>query len=245
MEKAHRMMIDAGIVFDPDPRPKLVQTLDGVPDNVEELTLLRNDKSHRGPSKFTRLKHLWAGRVNQEMIEEILGLPELEILRIKYMSATSLAPLARNRKLKRLIIHGGNKVPDMEWTLGLPPSLEVLYLESFFRATDIGPIGELAQLTTLGLEGGIDRKLELKNLEPFKTLANLQYLLLAGMCLADNSLAPLHGLKKLRHLSCGVFFPEEEFVALQTALPGLDCSWFDMIEGMAASGRDWRRFRSG
>ena len=61
-------------------------TLDGVADDVEELTLLRQDKSHRGLSKFKRLKHLWAGRVNQEMIEEISGLPELEILRIKNMS---------------------------------------------------------------------------------------------------------------------------------------------------------------
>ena len=33
------MMVDAGIVFDPDKFPKLVQTLDGVPDDAEELTL--------------------------------------------------------------------------------------------------------------------------------------------------------------------------------------------------------------
>ena len=166
MDNTHRMMVDAGIVFDPDRFPKLVQTLDGVPDDAEELTLLRRDKSHRGLSKFKRLKHLWAGRVNQEMIEEISGLPDLEILRIKNMSAASLEPLARNRKLKRLIIKGGNKVPDMEWTRGLSPTLDVLHLESLFRATDIAPLTELSQLKTLGLEGGIDRKLELKSLEP-------------------------------------------------------------------------------
>ena len=237
----HLTMIDAGIAFGRDPLPELVQTLDGVPEDVTLLTLLRQDKSHRGLSKFKRLKHLWAGRVNQEMIEEISGLPELEILRIKNMSATLLEPLGRNRKLKRLIIHGGNKVPDMQWTRGLPPTLEVLHLESLFRATDIGPIGELTQLRTLGLEGGIDRKLELESLEPLAALSNLQYLFLAAARVGDKSLAPLHGLKKLKHLGCGVFFPDEEFTALQKALPGLDCSWFDMIEehgsirrGMAA-----------
>ena len=162
MDDMHRTMIDAGIAFGRDPLPELVQTLDGVPEDVTMLTLLRQDKSHRGLSTFKRLKHLWAGRVNQEMIEEISGLPELEILRIKNMSATSLEPLARNRKLKRVIIKGGNKVPDMEWTRGLPPTLEVLHLESLFRATAIGPIGELTQLRTFGLEGGIDRKLELE-----------------------------------------------------------------------------------
>ena len=216
------MMIDAGVAFDRDGLPELVQTLDGVPEDATMLTLLRQNKSHRGLSKFKRLKHLWAGRVNQEMIEEISGLPELEILRIKNMSATSLEPLARNRKLKRLIIKGGNKVPDMEWTRGLSPTLEVLHLESLFRATDIGPIGELTQLTTLGLEGGIDRKLELESLEPLAALSNLQYLFLAAARVADKSLAPLHGLKKLKHLGCGVFFPDEDFTALQKALPGLD-----------------------
>lgn len=224
------MMSDAGIVFDLDRLPKLVTRLDGVPGDAEELTLLRDGKSHRGLSGFKRLKHLWAGRVNQEMIEEISDLPELEILRIKNMSATSLEPLARNRKLKRLIIHGGNKVPDMEWMRGLSPTLEVLHLESLFRATDIRPIGALTQLKTLGLEGGFDRKLELESLEPLGALSNLQYLFLAATRVADRSLAPLHRLKKLRHLSCGAFFPDQEFVALKKALPGLDCSWIDMIK---------------
>jgi hypothetical protein len=229
LDNTHRMMNDAGIVFDLDKRPKLVMTLDGVADDVEELTLLRQQKSHRGLSKFKRLKHLWAGRVNQEMIEEISGLPELEILRIKNMSATSLEPLARNKKLKRLIIKGGNKVPDMEWTRGLSPTLEVLHLESLFRATDIGPIGTLTQLKTLGLEGGIDRKLELKSLEPLGALSTLQYLFLAAARVADKSLEPLYSLRKLRHLSCGAYFPDKEFTALGEALPGLDCSWIDMI----------------
>jgi hypothetical protein len=47
---------------------------------------------------------------------------------------------------------------------------------------------------------------------------------------ADKSLAPLQRLKKLRHLSCAAYFPDAEFVALQKALPGLDCSWFTTIE---------------
>jgi Leucine-rich repeat (LRR) protein len=222
-------MIDADIAFERDRMPPLVQSLDGVPDDTGVLTFLRQEKSHRGLGRLKRLRHLWAGRVNQEMLEEIAELPELEILRIKNMSATSLEPLAKNRKLKRLIIHGGNKVPDMEWVRGLPPTLEVLYLESHFRATEIGPLGELGQLKTLGLEGGMDRKLELKSLEPLSPLANLQYLFLAATRVADKSLAPLRGLKKLRHLSCGAYFPDEEFVALAKALLGLDCSWIEMI----------------
>ena len=48
VDNAHRMMNDAGIAFDLDRLPKLVMALDGVPDDVEELTLLRQEKSHRG-----------------------------------------------------------------------------------------------------------------------------------------------------------------------------------------------------
>ena len=207
-----------------------MQTLDGVPDDAEELTLLRQEKSHRGLSRLKRLRHLWAGRVNQEMIDEIADLPDLEILRVKNMSAASLEPLARNRKLKRLIINGANKVPDMQWTLGLSPTVEVLYLESFFRATDIRPLGRLTNLITLGLEGGFDRKLELESLTCLSTLSNLRYLFLAATRAADKSLAPLRQLKSLKHLTCGAYFPDEEFVALKKALPGLDCGWCKMIE---------------
>jgi hypothetical protein len=222
-------MIDAGIAFDRDRMPPLVKTLDGVPDDAEKLTFLRHEKSHRGLSRFKKLRHLWAGRVNQQTVEEIAELPELETLRIKNMSAASLEPLAKSRRLKRLIIHGGNKVPDMEWVRGLPPTLEVLYLEGLFRATEIGPLGELGQLGTLGLEGGMDRKLELESLGPLDRLADLQYLFLAATRVADKSLAPLHGLKNLKHLTCGTYFPDDEFVALGKALPGLDCSWIEMI----------------
>jgi hypothetical protein len=76
----------------------------------------------------------------------------------------------------------------------------------------------------------MDRKLDLKSFEPLGALANLQYLLLAATRAADKRLAPLHRLKKLRHLSCGAFFPDAEFIALQKASPNLDCSWFSMIE---------------
>ena len=90
-------MRDAGIGADRDSRPPLVTTLACVPDDAEKLTLLRQEKSHRGLGRLKRRDTL-AGRVNQEMIEEIAELPDLEILRIKNMSAASLEPLARNRK---------------------------------------------------------------------------------------------------------------------------------------------------
>ena len=178
MDTGQNTRMDAGASI--DSLPPLVMDLDGVPEDAERLRFLRQDKSCRGLASLKRLKTMWAGRANQEMIDAISELPDLEVLSIKGMSATSLEPLARNRKLKRLILIGGTKIPDMEWTLGLSPTLEVLSLDSFFRATDIGPVGQLANLRTLGLEGGFDTKLRLESLAPLSQLGNLRYLFLAS-----------------------------------------------------------------
>jgi hypothetical protein len=234
--------MDAGVSI--DGLPPLIMNLDDVSEDVERLCFLRQDKSCRGIADLKRLRTLWAGRANQEMIDAISELPDLEVLSIKGMSATSLEPLARNRKLKRLILIGGIKIPDMEWTLGLPPTVEVLFLESFFRATEIDPLGQLTSLRTLGLEGGIDTKLRLKTLAPLSTLANLHYLFLAGTRVADKSLAPLRGLTGLRHLTCGTYFPDEEFIELKTSLPGLKCDWIKMIEEHGSLKKGMAAFRA-
>lgn len=241
MDRDHRIAIEAGISFHWDRLPRQTATLDGLPPDIEELSFRREDKSYRGLPKLTRLRTLLASRVNQDVVDAIAQLPELEVLWVKLLSAASLEPLANNRKLRRLILTDGSKVPDMEWTRGLSKTIEVLHLQGLFRATDIDPIGELTQLTTLGLEGGIDTKLKLDSLAPLSGLANLQYLFLASTRVADKSLAPLHGLKQLRHLRCAAYFPDSEFIALKKALPHLDCDWFDLIEahgsikkGMAA-----------
>ena len=62
-----------------------------------------------------------------------------------------------------------------------------------------------------------------KKLQKMKLLLKLKFLLRLKKL-------QLHRLKKLRHLSCGAFFPDAEFIALQKASPNLDCSWFSMIE---------------
>ena len=106
----------------------------------------------------------------------------------------------------------------MEWTLGLSTTLEVLFLEGFFGAIDIRPVGQLANLETLGLEGGMDTKLRLESLAPLSSLGNLRYLFLASTRVADKSLSPLGSLTSLRHLTCGAYFPDDEFIALGKSL---------------------------
>ncbi len=199
----------------------------------------------RGLSRFECLKTLWAASVNQDMLEEIACLPNLEVLWIKSLSASSLECLGNNGKLRRLIVHGGSKVPDMGWVRRLSPTVEVLHLESLFRATDIDPIGEMTGLKTLGLEGGMSKKLELESLAPLRTLKHLQYLFLAATRIKDGSLEPLRDLTELRHLTIAANVPDREFISLRKALPGLDCDWFRTIEkyGSVRAGMDAFRRR--
>jgi hypothetical protein len=48
-------MIDAGIAFDRDSLPPLVQTLDGVFRDAEKPAFLRQEKLHRGLSRLSAL----------------------------------------------------------------------------------------------------------------------------------------------------------------------------------------------
>ena len=164
------------------------------------------------------------------MIDEISQLASLEVLYINGITASALGGLGRLGKLRRLILHGGPKVEDLDWAAHLPATLEVLYLERFARVTDISAIGRLTRLTALGIEGGMDKHVRIDTLEPLAALSNLRHLFLAAADVLSKSLAPLHRLHHLELLECTIRFPEQEFLELKRNLPDLSCDWIDMIE---------------
>lgn len=210
--------------------PRLLETLDGVPRDIQRLQFRRTRNAHRGIADLQGLTHLWAHQANQDMIGEIARLPNLELLYIRGTTASDLAPLAANRKLKRLIVVGGTKVANLDWTNALTAGLEVLFLEGFSRITDITPLGNLSNLASLGVEGGMDSTVRIETLQPLAALKKLRYLFLAGTRVADKSLAPLARMDALRHLEVTIHYPDHEFIALKKALPDLDCGWIRMID---------------
>ena len=176
------------------------------------------------------MRRLWAYQVNQGMIEEISQLANLEVLYVNEMSASALGCLGRLGKLRRLILHGGTKVENLDWVAQLPATLDVLYLERFARVTDISPIGKLTRLTALGIEGGMDKQVRIETLEPLAALSNLRYLFLASADVLTKSLAPLRQLHSLERLECTIRFPEHEFIELKRSLPKLNCDWIGVID---------------
>ena len=230
MNTGHELRIAAGVSFDWKSLPPMVDALDGVPRDAEQLTFRRQGKSHRGIAELQNLRRLWAYQVNQDMIDEISQLANLEVLYVNGMTASALGGLGRLGKLRRLILHGGTKVEDLDWVAHLPATLEVLYLERFARVTDISPIGKLTRLTALGIEGGMDKQVRIETLEPLAALSNLRHLFLAAAEVLTKSLAPLQRLHHLERLECTIRFPEQEFIELKRSLPKLNCDWIDMIE---------------
>ena len=230
LHTGHQERVAAGVSFVWQDLPPLLESLDGVPRDVERLHFRRQKKSHRGIAELKHLKCLWARQADQEFIDEISLLENLEVLYVNGLTASSLAGLSQLRKLKRLLLIGGTKVDSMEWAAGLPATLEVLFLERFTRAPDIGPLGELAGLVALGIEGGMDTHVRIDTLKPLTRLKNLRQLFLAAARVGDKSLAPLRGLTRLERLECTSYFPDAEFVALGDSLPGLECDWIRMID---------------
>lgn len=230
LNTGHEVRIAAGVSFAWQDLPPLLERLDGVPRDVEQLHFRRQKASHRGIADRRKLKRLWARQANQEFIDEISQLENLEVLYVNGLTATSLAALGRNRKLKRLLLVGGTRIENLEWAASLPATLEVLFLESFYLISDIGPLGALSGLTALGVEGGMDRHVRIDTLEPLARLNNLRSLFLASARVKDKSLSALRGLPRLERLECTIDFPDQEFIALRDSLPHLECDWIRMIE---------------
>jgi hypothetical protein len=242
MKTGHRGRIEAGVSFDWQALPPLLETLEGVKPGVEALHFRRVTNSHRGISRFSSLRTLWARSVDQPFLEEISALADLETLYVDGLAASDLTPLSGNGALRRLILVGGTKVPDLSWVRGLPENLNILFLERFTRCSDLSPLAALNKLESLGFEGGMDSRMRVETLAPLAELGSLRFLFLASTRVEDDSLAPLAGLAHLERLECGGYFPDREFVELRRAAPRLQCDWFDVIEkyGSIRAGMDAR-----
>ena len=230
MNTGHEARVAAGVSFVRADLPPLVESLDGVPHDIERLHFRRQKSSHRGIADLRSLKCLWARQANQEFIEEISHLENLEMLHVDGLTANALTALGRNRKLRRLLLIGGTKIEDLDWLAGLPSTLEVLFLENFSRVSDLSAIGRLSNLTALGIEGGITTYVRIDTLAPLAGLNNLRSLFLASARVQDKSLSPLRGLARLEHLECTARFPDREFIELANSLPNLECQWIRMIK---------------
>jgi len=175
----HDVRVAAGVSFIWATLPPLVESLDGVPSDVEALQLRRVGRSTRGIGRLTKLRKLWLHKADQATIDELPSVPNLEVLSIRGLSATSLTPLQHLAKLRQLVLVDGNRVADLNWIKGLP-LLSALFLEGFGSIRTLDGLPDLAALESFGFEGGMDRKVHLETLAPLLRAPGLRSLFLAN-----------------------------------------------------------------
>lgn len=201
-----------------------------IPDDARRAILNREGTSHRGIAGKTALRALEAGGVNDRFLEEIAALTELRFLYLAYpVTATSLAPLLKLRRLRSLALTAVRKADDFARLLELP-ELEILWISEAKHLTSLDFLKDAHHLRIIGVEGGLWKMQTLPGLAPLAGLRGLEELHLASVRLEDTDLLPLAACPKLKSLHCARFAPKKAFDALKAARPDMACTWFDQYD---------------
>jgi hypothetical protein len=198
-----------------------------IPLNAEFAVLGREKNSHRGIGERKRLKTLVAGSPNQDFLDEICELSELEHLELTWpMTATDLRGLTRLRKLRVLKIDSPRNIIDFTPLLDLP-ALTSLFIENARHLIKLDWLAPLkGRLWSLGVEGSIWTMQKVPSLKPLAGFG-FEALFLTSVRLKDKDLTPLAGCPNLKHLLCARFAPKNNFEALKSLRPDIQCLWFD------------------
>jgi hypothetical protein len=220
-----------GVNVDWKSLPEQTEIISDLPDDISSLRFRREKNNHRGIGRFRNLRLLVATGVNQDCLDEIATLPNLDMLYLdKGFSAADLTPLRQCRSLRRLVLKGGTKVPSLDWIQNLPP-LETFAIEHFKLIRDISPLSTLKTVRAIGIEGSMWTTQKVLTFSPLAELTQLQAVFLANCRSERDGLKPFHTLKQLKYLSAPpAFYPDADFLALRSALPQLECEWFELID---------------
>lgn len=197
-----------------------------VPPDAERAWVSRVKASHRGISKRITLKHLVAGSVNQDYLDEICLIDGLERLELEHpVTATGLDGLRSLRKLRHLSIDSPRHVADFMPLLDLP-SLKTLLITNAKHLATIDWLSGAHHLEVVGIEGSTWTIQKIPSLLPLAGLRGLRAFFAVSTRLGDKSLASLADCPNLEFLGCANFAPREEFERLRNRKPDLVCTWF-------------------
>lgn len=206
-----------------------------IPADTTVVSLAREKKSHHGIGAHLQLEKLEAIAPDQSFLDEIAKLERLTHLELGWpVTAADLTPLLALKRLQVLKIDSPRNVTDFT-VLARLPALRHLELSNarHLQALDwLKPL--LGTLKVLGIEGSMYTAQTVASLKPLAGAA-LEALFLTNVKLADQDLRPLASMPSLRYLGCGIIAPRDQFMALHTALPDLQCQWFDVM--------NWQNFR--
>ena len=164
---------------------------------IEALSLIgeADDGVLRIVGKLGSLRSLYLHKKKNADLTPLGALTHLEHLTLSGPDITTLAPIARLRRL------------------------ETLALTDLSKLTNIDEIAPLDGLRWLMIGGGMWSNHHLETLKPLTSLTKLECFLLISTRIRDESLEPLTHLSQLRYLGLPNYFTINEFAALAAALP--------------------------
>jgi hypothetical protein len=167
-----------------------------------------------------KIKMLKLHASHQDLLDAAARIKSLEALSTGWGRLRTIEPLANRRSLKSLVINSCPSITGLSYLKYLS-NLVMLDIENVREAQDLHFISSLQSLEDLSICGSMWTTQKVNDLWPVAKLKNLQVLNLYSTKVLQDSLLPLHRLKKLVKFECSLYYSFEEFKALRAALPSL------------------------
>ncbi|MDN3232881.1 leucine-rich repeat domain-containing protein [Priestia megaterium] len=213
-------------VFHDNKRPDITYDLKNVETSAIELLIRGDTKNLLKLTELSGVKKLWIEFVNQKEFDKIINLINPESLYIYGMRVEDLSGLENLTNLRILGLESNTRAQEL-WDLKANPLLESLLIRGFSKLTNIQYLKYGSNLKILNLEGNDSNQLKIENLQPLKSLQNLEYLAFSNISVMDESLEPISALKGLEIFKTSNQFPTEEFAMLSVLLPNTHCNKFE------------------
>lgn len=214
-----------------DEFPPGAKDLAAVRDDVTALRLVEDAAGFDNLSRLARLKKLWCFKIDEAKLREIAQCVSLRHLFLGGLRVADCTSLARLRMLESLSLETAHKVRNLD-PLGELDQLTALGVLHFKSVRSLAPLRTLKRLRALAVAGSMWTRMTVESLSPLSELKELRLLHLTNRKPQDESLEALHELKSLEKLECGNFYPMEQFARLRAALPRTRCHWFSPAESM-------------
>jgi hypothetical protein len=195
----------------------LVESLEELTSEVRSLTI---SPKTRGIDRLgeMQVRSLVGRGVRDRELAQIGRVTGLEELQLTDLRTNDLRALAGLHDLRILTLSACARLESLAGIEGAT-RLELLSVWSAPKLRSIDAVASLPALRVVFLSGGMYRPIRVASLQPLANATQLVSLRLSSLRVRDRSLAPLHGLRRLRRLALPSYFPASEFTALALALP--------------------------
>jgi hypothetical protein len=165
-----------------------------------------------------KIKMLFFHAIHQDLFDAATQIKGLEALHTGYGRLKTIETIATCKTLKSLVISSCPSLTGLAFLKQLP-NLKMLDIDNVKEAQDLRFISSMTTLEDFGICGTLWTIQKVNDLWPLTELQNLQVLRLYSTRILKDGLLPLHQLKNLVKIECGLYYSADEFKALRDALP--------------------------